>query len=38
MFWGLWDCQVDTIIEINLVDTDADSYKYEPIEALLDWS
>ena len=35
MVRGLWDRQVDTIIDVKLGDADADSYKYEPIEALL---
>ena len=35
MIWGLWDFQVDTIIEINLGDADADTHKYEPMAALL---
>ena len=37
MFWGLWDCQVDTIIDVKLGDADADSYKYELMAALLAW-
>ena len=32
---GLWDRQVDTIIDVKLGDADADSYKYEPMAALL---
>ena len=32
---GLWDCQIDAIIDINLGDTDAYMYKYEPTPALL---
>ena len=35
MVQGLCYCQVNTIIEIRLGDTDADSYKYEPMSALL---
>ena len=31
----LWDCQVDAIIDIKLGDNDADTYKYEPMIALL---
>ena len=32
---GLWDCQVDVIIDVKLGDADADTYKYEPMTALL---
>ena len=32
---GLWDWQVKSIIDVKLGDADADSYKYEPMEALL---
>ena len=32
---GLWDLQVEAIIEVKLGDADADSYKYEPMEELL---
>ena len=35
MVQGLWDCQVDAIIDVKLGDTDADSYKYEKMSALL---
>ena len=35
MFRGLWDRQVDTIIDVKLGEADADSYKYEPMAALL---
>ena len=31
----LLDCRVDTIIDVNLGDTDADTYKYNPMTALL---
>ena len=31
----LWDCQVDAIIDVKLGDADADSYKCEPMKALL---
>ena len=31
----LLDCQVDAIIDIKLGDNDADTYKYEPMIALL---
>ena len=36
MVRGLWDRQVDAIIDVKLGDADADSYKYEPMAALLD--
>ena len=32
----MWDRQVNAIIDIKLGDADADSYKYEPMTALLD--
>ena len=35
MIRGLWDRQVGAIIDIKLGDTDADTYKYEPMTALL---
>ena len=31
----LWDFQVDSIIKVKLGDADADSYKFEPMVALL---
>ena len=37
MVQGLWDRQVDATIYVKLGDTDADSYKYEPMAALLAW-
>ena len=37
MIQGLWDQQIKAIIDVRLGDTDADSYKYEPMEALLAW-
>ena len=35
MIRGLWCCQVESIIDVKLGDADADSYKYEPMAALL---
>ena len=35
MIWCLWNCQVDAIIYVKLGDAYADSYKYEPMAALL---
>ena len=35
MVRGLWDFQVDAIIDIKIGDNDADSYTYEPMVALL---
>ena len=35
MVRGLWDCQVDAIIDVKLGDTGSDSYMYEPTAALL---
>ena len=32
---GLWGRQVDAIIDVTLGDADVDSYKYEPMTALL---
>ena len=37
MIKDLWDKQADTIIDIRLGDAGTDSYKYEPMVALLDW-
>ena len=35
MVRGLWGFQVDAIINVKLGDTDAASYKYEPMEVFL---
>ena len=35
MIQCLWDRQIDDIIDIKLGDADADTYKYEPMTALL---
>ena len=35
MVRGLWDRQINTIIDVKLGDADEDSYKYEPLAALL---
>ena len=35
MVRGLWDRQVDAIVDVKIGDADADSYKYEPMTALL---
>ena len=35
MVQGLWDRQVDAIINVKLGDADADSLNYEPMAALL---
>ena len=35
MIRGLWDRQVNTIIDVKLGDADADTYKYKPMTALL---
>ena len=32
---GLWDHQVDVIIDVKLGDADADTYKYDPMSSLL---
>ena len=37
MVQGLWDQQAEAIIYIKLGNADTDSYKYEPMAALLDW-
>ena len=37
MIQGLWNWQAASIIDIKLGDADADSYKYDPMEALMDW-
>ena len=36
MIRDLWYRQVKAIIDVKLGDADRDSYKYEPMEALLD--
>ena len=35
MIQGLWDRQVDVIIDVKTGDADADTYKYEPMTSLL---
>ena len=35
MIQGLWDSQVDAIIDVKLGDADVDTYKYEPMTGLL---
>ena len=35
MIRGLWDRQVDAVIDIKIGDADADTYKYEPMTSLL---
>ena len=35
MIQCLWDLQVDAIIYVKLGNTDADTYKYDPMTALL---
>ena len=35
MVQGLWYCQVNSIIYVKLGDDDVDTYKYEPMTALL---
>ena len=35
MIQDLWDCQVDAIIDVNLGNADAYTYKYYPITSLL---
>ena len=37
MTQGLWDQQSEAIIDVRIGNTDADSYKYESMEELLDW-
>ena len=36
MIQGLWDWQVEATIDVKLGNDDRDSYKYEPMAALLD--
>ena len=31
---GLWDSQVDTIIDVKIGEADADTYTYEPMTSL----
>ena len=35
MIRGLWDLQVDAIIDVNIGDAETDMYKYEPMTALM---
>ena len=35
MIRGLWDRQVDAIIDVKLGDADVDTYKYKPMTSLL---
>ena len=35
MIGDLWDRKVDAIIDVNLGDAEADTYKYEPMTSLL---
>ena len=35
MVCGLWDSQFDSIIDFNIGDADADTYKYAPMSLLL---
>ena len=35
MILGLWDHQVDAIIDVNIGESDADTYKYDPMTALI---
>ena len=37
MIQGLWDQQVEYTIDAKLGNFDVDSYKHEPMAALLDW-
>ena len=37
MIQCLWDQQADAIIDVKLENYDTDSYKYEPMAALLAW-
>ena len=31
MIRGLWDCQVNSVIDVKLGDADSDTYKYKPM-------
>ena len=35
MIQGLWDFQVDAIMDVKIGYSDSDTYKYEPIISLL---
>ena len=37
MIRGLWDRYSEAIIGVKIGDADADSYRYEPMAALLAW-
>ena len=34
---GIWDRQTNATIDVKLGDADADIYRFEPMEKLLDW-
>ena len=33
MIQGLWDCEVNIIINIKICDAETDTYKYEPYDS-----
>ena len=35
MIWGLWDRQVDAIIDVKIGEDDTDTNKYKPMTSLL---
>ena len=37
LIWGLWEIHTDDIIDIRFGDLDADTYKNEPMDKLLDF-
>ena len=37
MILGLWDRQAEAVIDIKISEADTYSYRFEPMEALLDW-
>ena len=35
LIWGLWEQHTDVIIDVKIVDVNADSYRYEPMDKLV---
>ena len=35
--WRLWDRQTNTIIDVKLGNTDADTYRFEPMVTIVAW-
>ena len=37
LIWGLWESQTDAIIGVRFGDSDADTYRKDPMDKLLDY-